>query len=243
MTDNDILSVALVLFIPSQNLFQKYPLLQPILDAHNCAPIPLWDPRAMYICGAIVIFEVSVIMTVCVLLVYLIFRALDERKHAMSVKTHRMHKQLTLALILQLITPGLTLALPFMILVVLALLQADVSTETMLTMQVFGLHSPLNTLLMVAVVAPYRTAVTNFFRRALRIKPADTEGGSSVQMTQSSAHLELSSSLPSRRSTPLRPSTSSGPSATSYVPMRRNNTARMRRYTSYYTFPANLRKF
>lgn len=55
----------------------------------------------MYICGAIVIFEVSVIMTVCVLLVYLIFRALHERKHAMSVKTHRMHKQLTVALILQ----------------------------------------------------------------------------------------------------------------------------------------------
>lgn len=106
--------------------------------------------------------------------IYLIlksFSMLNDFTSKMSPNTRRLHRQLLYSLISQFSVPFITLILPFIILVILASMQIDKSSNVAKYMVIFGtFHSVGNTLMMIVTIKPYR----NVFLSAIgkKVEPA-----------------------------------------------------------------------
>ncbi|KAH7707282.1 CRE-SRI-12 protein [Aphelenchoides avenae] len=180
------------------DILNGYPSLKPVLDAHVCAPIPIWDHSALYIAGGVAVLDLGLIVGTASFLALRIFRVLHSRRHVMSARTYRMHKQLTVALVLQLLIPGFTLAVPFFLLIIFVLTQSNVAVAATIIMPIFGLHSVFNSVLLITAVGPYRATVVNAVRRVFRLRASKIDDISSYQL-QSTANPEGGVSAVPRR--------------------------------------------
>uniref|UniRef100_A0AC35GDV3 G protein-coupled receptor n=1 Tax=Panagrolaimus sp. PS1159 TaxID=55785 RepID=A0AC35GDV3_9BILA len=83
----------------------------------------------------------------------------------MSEKTYRMHRQLLITLIFQLLVPTITLFAPYSIVTAFIIAGAEDFGWLSQTSIIFGsLHSTLNTCMMLYFIQPYRQAVFKVFK-------------------------------------------------------------------------------
>ena len=112
-------------------------------------------------------------------LIYTCLKTLQSQRNFMSEKTFRLHKQLILSLVLQLIVPFSTLFIPFTLMAALVFFEVSNITCKLLDflelfwytiisgihqglMLVGTIHSFCNTLMMAIMIKPYRNTVISY---------------------------------------------------------------------------------
>uniref|UniRef100_A0A7E4ZX22 G protein-coupled receptor n=1 Tax=Panagrellus redivivus TaxID=6233 RepID=A0A7E4ZX22_PANRE len=129
---------------------------------------PIWT----YYCPAVLIgFGLHFILSATISIS--IIRFLSQNAHAFSVKVYRLHKQLTIVLILQIFTPLIFMIIPISILVMYTLyLKIPVNaTAAHFGILLLTVYPSTNTIITIICVTPYRRFTTNWIRALVTVPP------------------------------------------------------------------------
>lgn len=110
-----------------------------------------------YLFLGILLFSFFLTTPFIIVIVYKTKALLENQKSMMTQKTYTMHKELLRTLIFQLIVPGITLLIPYLVTACFVIMEMEAVAFVFQTNFVIGtLHSTMNTIMIVYFIKPYR---------------------------------------------------------------------------------------
>uniref|UniRef100_A0A914P2M7 G protein-coupled receptor n=1 Tax=Panagrolaimus davidi TaxID=227884 RepID=A0A914P2M7_9BILA len=148
-----------------ENASEQWPNIAPFYTDISCSAshLEVSSFTLLFMISLIVAFAIGA--PAVIFLAYNSFSILNEQKSVMSEKTYRMHRQLLITLIFQLLVPTITLFAPYSIVTAFIIAGAEDFGWLSQTSIILGsLHSTLNTCMMLYFIQPYRLAVLKVFK-------------------------------------------------------------------------------
>ncbi|KAH7726523.1 Protein SRI-1 [Aphelenchoides avenae] len=141
-------------------LLAKYPLIEPYLIGQSCCAAAFdaspFSMAFMVVCA----IQFALCLPIPSVILYMCHKVLKNSESQLTEKTKRMHRELLFSLIFQLLVPFSTLIVPFLICSIFILFEVNHVQPIFKTLFLSGTtHSFFNTVMMLALVAPYRHCI------------------------------------------------------------------------------------
>ncbi|KAE9556274.1 hypothetical protein FO519_000457 [Halicephalobus sp. NKZ332] len=176
-------------------IIKRYPNIKPYYINKSCTATAFeTSPFAFYFMFLCCI-QFGLTVPIAAFLISKCFKTLKDQKIFMTEKTFRLHKQLILSLIFQLIVPFSTLFIPFTLMATFVFLEvSNIPWVYQALMLVGTIHSFCNTLMMTIMVKPYRNTVLNCmtgrgFRNSRSSDTPSAPGGVSPNIGTASTYM------------------------------------------------------
>ncbi|KAI1694390.1 serpentine type 7TM GPCR chemoreceptor srh domain-containing protein [Ditylenchus destructor] len=149
---------------------ENYPLMLDFFLTHSCTIlgtevskiIPYIVTALTLIWGVVMANMVAVTMAI---------RGLRAARGKMTQKTYRMHRQLTLSVVLQTIIPTGMVTASYVTLVIACVMQLDSArTISFVAFVISTFHTTVLGLLMIFIIRPYKLALLTYIRRLMPIR-------------------------------------------------------------------------
>ncbi|CAD5230266.1 unnamed protein product [Bursaphelenchus xylophilus] len=116
--------------------------------------------------------------------VFVLLKMLESRKESFSVMTYKLHRQLTVALGVQLLTPFLFIILPVTYGIIRTYWQDITAEQGRLIIDFIELYGASNSLVTLYFIKPYRTFLITKFKPILRLLTCGNYGNGSQEVVK-----------------------------------------------------------
>ncbi|KAI1696164.1 serpentine type 7TM GPCR chemoreceptor srh domain-containing protein [Ditylenchus destructor] len=139
-----------------------HPKLLPFWNTHQCRSMLINADLMRY--ALVAIAQICLAATATLTIVWYCFREMKRTKSIISSNTYRLHKMLTISLLLQFTIPMLLIILPFIAIGIFAVTQLKhAQLVSLITFVISTTHTTVNALIMIGMIQPYRKVFFNYF--------------------------------------------------------------------------------
>ncbi|KAI1700907.1 serpentine type 7TM GPCR chemoreceptor sri domain-containing protein [Ditylenchus destructor] len=139
-----------------------HPKLLPFWNTHKCSIFISLSDLIRY--ALVAIAQICLAAAVTLTIVWCCFREMKRTRSIISSKTYRLHKMLTISLLLQFMIPMLLLILPFIAFGIFAVTQLKHAQLVSITTFVISTtHTTVNAFIMIGMIQPYRRVFFKYF--------------------------------------------------------------------------------
>ncbi|KAI1692513.1 serpentine type 7TM GPCR chemoreceptor sri domain-containing protein [Ditylenchus destructor] len=159
-----------------------HPKLLPFWNTHTCAIFTSLSDLMRY--ALVAIAQICLAAAATLTIVWYCFRKMKRTKGIISSKTYRLHKMLTISLLLQFMIPMLLLILPFIAFGIFAVTQLKYAQMvSIVTFVISTTHTTVNAIIMIGMIQPYRAVFFKYFWLIRRMIGATSTAPNSTKVS------------------------------------------------------------
>ncbi|KAI1697783.1 serpentine type 7TM GPCR chemoreceptor srh domain-containing protein [Ditylenchus destructor] len=159
-----------------------HPKLLPFWNTHTCSIFISLSHLMRY--ALVAIAQIVLAAAATLTIVWYCFREMKRTKDVISSKTYRLHKMLTISLLLQFMIPMLLLILPFIAFGIFSVTQLKhAQMVSIVTFVISTTHTTVNAIIMIGMIQPYRKVFFKYFWPIRRMIEATSTAPNSIKVS------------------------------------------------------------